>query len=310
MKPLVTAIITTYQRNENILKRAIDSVINQNYEDLELIIVDDNGIESSYHNMVLNLVKKYSNNKIQLISHRNNEGVQKARNNGIKEAKGEFIALLDDDDEWLENKITEQIKLFQGDLNESVAIVYCWYNLIRIDSSGNRNVQLIKTPEYEQQKVIKELIKTNFIGSNSFPLLRKKYVEKVRLYDESLLSSQDWDLWIRLSNTYEVRCVKEPLVNYYEHKGEKITSNPKARIKGSKIFYSKYKDLIESDTQALSNYSRDLAYYLIKAGSYMEARKLLIITLSADKSINSKKWIYRQLIKSYFLQFRDALKNN
>lgn len=89
MVKLVSAIITTYRRDSQILNRAIRSVLNQTYKNIELIVVDDNGIDSKYHNIVKQTVNSYSNENIKLISNEKNTGVQKSRNRGIDASNGE-----------------------------------------------------------------------------------------------------------------------------------------------------------------------------------------------------------------------------
>ena len=104
---MVSVIITTYKRAE-FLERAIDSVLNQSYKDIEIIVVDDNGLNSPYSIYTQNVMKKYSSNdKIKYIQHKTNKNGAAARNTGIQASVGEYITFLDDDDFFLKNRISE-----------------------------------------------------------------------------------------------------------------------------------------------------------------------------------------------------------
>ena len=103
--PLVSVVIPTYGRS-NLLGRAIDSVLNQTYGNIEIIVVDDNGIGNSHQRQTEELLQKYiERNEIIYIKHQKNSGGSVARNTGIRSSKGEYVALLDDDDEWFPDKL-------------------------------------------------------------------------------------------------------------------------------------------------------------------------------------------------------------
>src|SRR5690625_2563800 len=98
--PLVSVIIPTYKR-PHMLARAIESVLNQTYINIEIIIVDDNSIESSYRKETIEFMRRYSEyNNILYVKHKENKGGSVARNTGIAIAKGKFVTFLDDDDEY------------------------------------------------------------------------------------------------------------------------------------------------------------------------------------------------------------------
>mgnify|MGYP003302745266 CR=1 FL=1 len=129
--PLVTAIITTYRRQPDIVGRAINSIINQTYKNIEIIVVDDSPPTYERRNDVRRLVESYDKSIIY-IQHEKNMGACVARNTGLKMAMGEFVAYLDDDDEWMDTKIEKQLACFTRD---DVAVVYCG-RVIKEDSTG------------------------------------------------------------------------------------------------------------------------------------------------------------------------------
>ena len=111
--PVVSAIITTFERVE-LLKRALQSVLSQSYTQLEILVVDD----ASSNNDASSMINDLNDDRIRLIKHEANKGVSAARNTGIKNARGEYVAFLDDDDIWLQDKIEQQLEV----INNTVAI--------------------------------------------------------------------------------------------------------------------------------------------------------------------------------------------
>ncbi len=107
MNPTVSVIIPTYNR-ANLVSRAIKSVLNQTYQDFEIIVVDDCSEDNTEE-----IVKSFNDSRIRYIKHKKNKGGSAARNTGIKRARGKYIAFLDDDDEWLPSKLEKQIMLFE-----------------------------------------------------------------------------------------------------------------------------------------------------------------------------------------------------
>lgn len=122
-EPLVSIIIPTFKRN-NLLDKTLNSVINQNYNNYEIIVVDDNNPNTEYRKMTENLMEKYKNNsKIKYIKHCRNLNGSAARNTGIKFSNGKYICFLDDDDIIYKDKIKEQVKFLEK--NKNYNAVYC-----------------------------------------------------------------------------------------------------------------------------------------------------------------------------------------
>lgn len=229
---LVSVIITTYCREPFFIKRAIDSVLNQTYKNFELIIVDDSPSDYINRNEVKNLIDSYEF-PILFIQHERNMGASFARNTGIKYSKGEFIAFLDDDDEWLPKKIEKQIKLMK---DKMVGLVSCREYVIDLKN----NTKIENERKYKEGWVFNDLITDNFLGGNSFVLIRKKVFEKCG-YFSNIKSAQDMELFLRISKKYKIKYVNEPLLNYYINHGERITLNPYNKINGYEYINSKYK---------------------------------------------------------------------
>ncbi|SEI54069.1 Glycosyl transferase family 2 [Alkalibacterium gilvum] len=273
MKNLISVIITTYKRDQEYLKRAIDSVLNQTYEHTELIVIDDNGLNTEYQKNVFNLIESYySNNSINYFPNEINQGAQVSRNNGLKKASGDYISFLDDDDEWLPDKLKKQILLFENTKKKKLGLVYCDYNVIT-ESQEEIDIKKVKVPEYEDQTAFRELLRINYIASTSFPLIKRECFEKIGGFDTTLVASQDYDMWIRIMKKYEISAINEPLVNYYKHDEERITSNPEKKEHAEKVFLKKHFNDISKDRKALGEKYKKIGIYLMKQNKNSEARQ-------------------------------------
>lgn len=118
---MISIIITTYKREVGILQRAIKSVLAQTYKELELIVVDDSPATYAHREAIRKYVTSISEIPTLYIQHERNMGACIARNTGIDNSSGEYICFLDDDDEWLPQKLEKQLQMFR----EDVGLVYC-----------------------------------------------------------------------------------------------------------------------------------------------------------------------------------------
>lgn len=203
MSPKISIIIPTYNY-ARFLPEAIESVLKQTYKDYEIIVVDDGSTDNTKE-----IIDKYKD-KIRYI-YQENKGLPSARNTGIKSAKGEYFAFLDSDDVFLPEKLELQIGRF--DRNSSLGMVYtyrCFFN-----EKGVRK-KSISENRFLVGKIQTELFLGNVIPVSS-TVVNRKCFEKVGLFDESLTSAEDYDLWLRLSHYFEVDCVPMPLVKIRLH---------------------------------------------------------------------------------------------
>lgn len=242
MLELVSVVITTYKREPAMLERAVNSVFNQTYPNIEVIVVDDSPSEYVYRKKISQLINGMADNgyNIKYVPHEKNMGACAARNTGMNIAKGIYIAFLDDDDEWLSEKIEKQVQVMK---RTDVALVYCG-SICQNDDTGK---VIRKKTKFCRGDVFNKLLYSNFIESTSFPLIKLKYLKKIGGFDTLMESSQDYDVWLRIAKDYEVDFVDEPLVIYHEHSGEKITSDPNKKIQGLERLNKKYQEYIDSD---------------------------------------------------------------
>ncbi len=218
--PLVSVIIPTFNRAWSI-KRAVDSVLNQTFRDFELIVVDDGSNDNT-----LEILKKYDD-KIQIIS-QINLGVSAARNSGIKHSRGEYVAFLDSDDEWLPKKLEAQI----GYLNENPSV-----NICQTVERWIRYGKFVNIPNVHKKvggNIFEQSLKKCMITCSSV-IMRKSLLDEVGLFNETMPACEDYDLWLRITYKYEVGLLeKEYLVRYGGHKDQlstKYNGNDKYRIR-------------------------------------------------------------------------------
>ena len=196
----VSVIIPTYNR-KNLLKRALHSVSNQTFVPQEIIVVDD-GSSDGTKDWVL---ERFPD--VRYI-YQDNSGVSSARNSGIKEAIGSWIAFLDSDDEWMPNKLEQQ----KGVINSFQEAWLCHTNEIWI-RNGVRVNQMKKHQKYGGN-VFENCLDICRISPSSV-LIKKEVFEMVGLFDESLKVCEDYDLWLRITAVLPVIFLDQPLIIKY-----------------------------------------------------------------------------------------------
>ena len=196
-KPRVSVIIPTYNRGW-IIEEAIDSVLNQDFSDFELIVVDDGSDDNTRE-----ILGAYAN--AITVLHQPNRGVSAARNRGIAEASGRLIAFLDSDDLWLPGKLTTQVKFFEENadamINQTQEI---WLrNGVRVNP---------KKRHHKFSGMIFERSLALCLVSPSAVMIRKSLFDIIGLFDERLPACEDYDLWLRISCRYPVHLIDFPLI--------------------------------------------------------------------------------------------------
>lgn len=265
---MISVIITTYKRPKAIVERAINTVINQSYSNWELIIVDDSPSDFNERQNIEQMVGSLtlSDSRIRYIKHERNMGACAARNTGLSASKGEYIAYLDDDDEWANNKLEVMYKKI-SECSGKVALIYCGSIYVNDDT----NVKRIKPTIYKKGKVFDDLIMRNFIGGTSFPLIRTSALREIGGFDEKMKASQDLDVWLRLAELYEVDYVTENLVIYHLHEGEQISTSPRNRIAGMQRKLAKHNAYLQSHNLQYNICTMDLAFAYAFAGKITES---------------------------------------
>lgn len=265
-KPTVSVIIPTYNR-AHLIGRAIQSVLNQSYQDFEIIVVDDGSTDDTEE-----VIKEFQeqDKRIRCIRHEKNKGAAAARNTGITAAKGEYIAFQDSDDEWFSKKLEKQMNVFATAPVE-VGVVYTSFWRIEKDK---KNYIPSSWVTQKEGKIHKELLKGNFVTTQSI-VTRKECFEKSGMFDESLPRLQDWELVIRLSKYYDFKCVDEPLL-ISSYILDSISANNEALIIALKLILSKHFNDFAEDKNLLSKHYFRIGVNLCSRGDFEEGRNHLI----------------------------------
>ena len=273
MSDLVSVIITTYRRTDE-LKKAVNSVCNQTYSNLEVIIVDDN-IEEKYSKIVKKIILEYSS-KIKIIYKKNekNLGGALSRNVGIQISKGKYISFLDDDDEYYPNKIEQQVRVFRDTTFKKLALVYCY--TVSIDNNNN------ELHTYKNDIRGKFLFNSMYdcIAATSQWLCLKEALLDVGCFSD-VPSKQDSTVLFKLAlKGYEIDRVPEILTKYYELDIERISSGGIKNIKGEKVLRDKLREnysKLEKKQAKLVEYnsSKRIFWLLVKNNFYKDAYKEL-----------------------------------
>jgi hypothetical protein len=204
--PLVSVIIPTYNRAD-LLPRALDSVLEQTFDDFEVLVIDDASTDDTRE-----VIQAYADSPVQYMRQPKNRGVSAARNRGLREAKGELIAFLDSDDEWLPKKLKLQVQRFR-EQPEHVGLVYTGATMIYDDGTEKE-----KRPT-RQGEVYDDLLVKNFVYPTSGIMVRASAAEQVGLFDEQMPANEDWDYWLRCTRQFEIDYVDDLLVRYFAMKG-------------------------------------------------------------------------------------------
>jgi len=289
-QPLVSVILPTYNR-ANTISRAIDSVLNQTYSSLELIIIDDGSTDNTS-----DIMNKYLK-KDPRVSYIKQEhlGANYARNHGIKLAKGRYIAFQDSDDEWFNDKLEKLLNVPQL-FNETYAGVFSAF--YRYDQNSNK--QLIPKDRIERlswEEQFKLLLVNNFIGTPSL-MLKKETVTDVGGFNNNIPRFQDWEFCLRIGLKYKLYYYPEPLfISYYSPNS--ISSDSEAGVKALELILSNFYEILNKDRKILSHHYYRLGSSYFVLGYKIKARDNFLKTIQ-NKPLYIKAWV--KLIWTLFIK--------
>lgn len=233
---LVSIIIPTYNRDLSYISRAIKSILQQTYKNYEIIVVDDNISNSNYS---LKIKKYCAVNNLIYLTTKGKQGANTARNLGARNAKGTYLAFLDDDDIWLKNKLEIQLAHFADD----IGMVYSNGYVI----TSNLKRLYTKPKNFVTEGNLYRLLLYNYIGPTVTALIKRNCFFDVGMFDETMPSKQDYDLWIRMLKRYKAIGIKQPLFIYTRHDLFQITKDYNLILEGYKKIYEKNKKHFKND---------------------------------------------------------------
>jgi glycosyltransferase involved in cell wall biosynthesis len=277
----VSVIIPNYNYSQY-LGEAIDSVLAQTYSPIEIIVVDDGSTDGSRE-----VLESYGDRVTAIFQQ--NAGVSAARNNGVSQSHGEFVAFLDADDAWLPAKVELQMQVFADDAGIGLSHV----GVVEIDGRGNRLVERIDGMCGRVADALLRFERPVILGGGSGLMVPRRVFDEIGGFDMRLSTSADWDMFYQVSSRYSVGFVPEILLKYRFH-----LSNMHANIAAMEH------DMLLGFEKAFaggSSAERSKCYgnlYKMLAGSYFRSRKYPDFVRNAFKSIANRPANF-----GYFLQF-------
>lgn len=242
---LISVVIPTFNRASTI-KGAIDSVLNQTYQNIEIIIVDDGSDDDTEE-----IINALNNHKIVYYKLDKNMGANLARNYGISNAKGDVIAFQDSDDVWHREKLEKQVNT----MNEVNAdVVFC-----AMEVSQDTKKKVIPNKRLKSQFISFNKILMGSLASTQTLLVKKKCFKDTE-FDPKISRLQDWDLVIRLTEKYSVYYLQEVLVDVFIQ-NDSISMDSSKGYKSLKMIESKHKDYINNNKKIRAYFSSVLAKF-------------------------------------------------
>lgn len=279
--PIVSVVIPVYNR-ETLIKRAIYSIINQTYSNLEILVIDDGSADKTAEK-----VKEIHDSRIKYYKIENNSGVAHARNKGVELSNSEYIVFMDSDDESYPDRIEKKLKLILT-LPEEYGAVYC-----------GREIYNSHTGEKIGEKRLEVDFKKNFTEGSYFLtpgtgtlMMKKKVFEEVGYFDSRLRSHEDTEMAIRVSQQYKYAFLNEVLVKVYRYHSQ-ITNNNKAYIDAKEIILEKHSNYLSKKIlfglcKIIANYyiltdNVEKALYYIKLSLRYQLKPISVVQLAALK---------------------------
>ena len=278
----ISVIIPTYNR-ERFIGRAIKSVKNQTYKIDEIIVIDNNSDDNT-----IKLIKRYHND-IKIFKE-NKKGVSYARNYGILKSKNNWLAFLDSDDEWMDDKIEEQVKYIRNSKN-SLSFIHSnevWFR---------KNIQLNQKKKHEKNGgYIFEDCLDNCKISPSSTLIKKNLFSRYGKFDHSFMVCEDYELWLRITSKEKIGYINKPLIKKYGgHKGQlskQYWGLDRFRVKALEKLVLNFKITEKQKVLAIKKIIKKINILLL--GGYKRNKKLFI------KNYETKKSFWQNYLKQNY----------
>ena len=250
-KGLVSVIITTRNRCK-LLRRAIESVVNQTYKDIEIVVVDDFSTDNT------RMVCEAYSVKYVYISKSESRGGNHARNVGISSSTGIYIAFLDDDDYWMPTKIQRQVALMES---SDCSFVYCGMCIEDVQENGNVTISAKRLNKRLRGNLSKRIFVT-ICTTTSCIMIKRALVDDIGTFDENLGFWQEYELIVRAAQKTDILFVDEHLVVYRNDRFDKcrLTNKYYEWLKAAEYVECKHRQLIEKMTLAYTLLHKTLLY--------------------------------------------------
>lgn len=266
----VSVIIPTYNRAASITQ-AVSSVLAQRYANLEVIVVDDGSTDQTKE-----VVSALADPRVRYIAHERNRGAAAARNTGLKQALGRYIAFQDSDDEWLPEKLDRQVEVLEhGD--HQVGMVHTGFSRVR----GREDRPTDWLPKnLRSGDIACQILLGNFIGTPT-AVAKRECFEKAGLFDAHLAQLEDWEMWIRIAQFYRVAYIDRTLVVTHAL-SDSLSADLDTLISAHEYIIGKHRGLFEADRKTLAAERYWIGNLLCRAGKMQRGRKSFFRGLKKD----------------------------
>lgn len=287
--PLVSVIVTTYER-PTLLPRAVNSVLQQTHDNIELIVVDDHSttdMREPLSDLALDSLSRF-----EFVRHGENRGGAAARATGIERATGQFLSVLDDDDVIHPEKIERQLQAHCR--NDEAAVVYCGVRNVNADGETIS----VSRPTRDGD-VLRDILVNNFIGSCCTLLVHNDAVESAGSPDGEFPSWQAWEWFVRLAQETAFCVVSEPLFVRYNGHGQVSDDVKTKRDVSYPLMRDKYIDLardLDVESQFRAALCKDLGRSALRNDQFPEGRRWLRRAV-AHSPLDLTTW--RHLLPAY-----------
>lgn len=225
--PRVSILLTSYNHLAY-LPRCLEGVLAQTMGDWEILAIDDGSKDGSR-----DWLRKHADERWRLFFNEKNLGTYGALNLGVQESRGEFVAILNDDDVWLPEKLELQIAMFERDPKMGLVHTAGWF----IDENEQRvegEPVGFPYPRTGTGDVLHELLRQNRV-INSSALVRKSVFDEIGPFDAAFYGMGDWQMWLRVARDYHVGYVEEPCTLYRVHGANACLDTPKMDLDGMRV---------------------------------------------------------------------------
>jgi glycosyltransferase involved in cell wall biosynthesis len=288
----VSAVIPTYNRG-SVIGRAVASVRAQTYPDVEIIVVDDGSTDDT-----LSRLEEMSDPSLRVLRTPVNAGASAARNLGIAEARGELIAFLDADDEWLPDKTERQVARF-AEAPESVGVVYCGIREVSADWPPIDRVPRHRGDLYETLRVV-NVLRTSGV------MVRRPVFEAVGGFDTALPARHDWDLWLRIARHYAVDFIPDIAVRYHFGTADQLSYRARTVFLANARIHKRYNRAAPS-RRALGAHLALQSRELLALGRPRLAARYALGGLMRLPSHPVSRWVLKRLLKDRLRGARAAV---
>jgi glycosyltransferase involved in cell wall biosynthesis len=266
----VSFIIPTYNR-AHVIRRSLESALDQTYQDFEILIVDDGSTDETFNALapILQLPR------VRYLRLEKNKGSQAARNTGIKNARGDYIAFLDSDDTWVPNKIELQLDALRKKGKDCVVVTGIW----KIENGAQTKFFDRRYEGY----VYPELLARDGPGYGCL-LVPRAWFTQIGFLDESISAFADWDTCISLSKLFEFTTVSEPCVNYYQDDPSAVQKNKRELARSYQHIVEKHqKDMVRFiGRRGLARHYKTMALSFDDAGDFGRCRTYMVSAFKND----------------------------